>query len=175
MDKTLNTLKNSTGTGAASTPSHGQATLSAIGDVSIAAEEAVSGTPATPHWTRWLAIPLFMIAVYVVTSFVTIYTLRTSAYTQAFYTPLCAVFIAGLVFWRRQVWKVRARSWQAKVKADKDVLNSLAHEAANGANSIRANVTALREANPHLAATEHLQQVERALARIDQALTKSGK
>jgi len=173
MDKTSNRFQNSTG--AASMPAHGQATLSAIGDVSIAAADAVSSIPTAPRWTHWLAIPLFMILVYVATSFLTIYTLKSGPYVQAFCTPLLAVAIAGFVFWRCQVWKLRSKSWQAKVTADKNALNSLAHATANGMNAIRANVTALRETNSHLAGMEHLEQVDRALARIDQALEKSGK
>jgi len=161
------------GTPAASQPGQSQVTLSTIRDVSIAATNAMGGTSTAPRWTRWLALLGFMILLYVASSFVTMFTLTSKPRIQAFYTPLFAVAVAGLVFWRRQVWKFRLKDRRFEEEARENALNSLAHEAANGVNAIRANLTALREANSHAITGEHLQQVERAVARIDAALEKS--
>jgi biopolymer transport protein ExbB/TolQ len=114
-----------------------------------------------------------MILLYAASSFVTMSTLTAKPRIQAFYTPLFAVAIATLVFWRRQVWKFRLKDRRFEEKDRENALNSLAHEAANGVNAIRANLTAYQESNPHAHTDEHLQQVERALARIDAALEKS--
>jgi hypothetical protein len=161
------------GTVAGSQLGQSQATLATIRDVSIAATNAVGGTSTAPRWTRWLSLLGFMILFYVADSFVTICTLTSKPRIQAFYTPLFAVAIATLVFWRQQVWKFRCRDLRLQEKAQENALNSLAHETANGANAIRANLTAFQERNPETIADEHLQQVERALARIDAALEKS--
>ena len=150
----------------------GQATLSAISDVSIAATEAVDRVSAAPRSTRWLPLAGFLLLVYVASAFVAISTLKSGPRVQAFLTPLAPVLIATLVFWRRQVWKFRAREWRFKEKARQDALNSLAHETANGVNAIRANLAGLAENPKSLATAEHLEQVERALTRIDQALEK---
>ena len=160
------------GTAAASPPGQSQVTLSTIRDVSIAATNALGGPSTAPRWTRWLALLGFMILLYAASSFVTMSTLTAKPRIQAFYTPLFAVAIATLVFWRRQVWKFRLKDRRFEEKDRENALNSLAHEAANGVNAIRANLTAFGEANPHAITGEHLQQVERALARIDAALER---
>lgn len=89
-----------------------------------------------------------------------------------FVAPLVLVLIATLAFWRRQVWKFRARRARSLEKAQHDRLNSLAHETANALNAIRANLTGFREANSQAYAAEHGKQVEQALARIKAALAK---
>jgi hypothetical protein len=61
-----------------------------------------------------------------------------------FVAPLAVVAIAVVAFWRRQVWKFRARDWRFKAKVREDTLNSLAHETANGMNAIRANLAGKR-------------------------------
>jgi hypothetical protein len=162
--------ENGKGAQTASQPGQSQVTLSTIRDVSIAATNALGGTSTAPRWIRWLALLGFMILLYVASSLVTMCTLTSKPRIQAFYTPLFAVTVATLVFWRRQVWKFRLKDRKFQEKDRENALNSLAHETANGANAIRANLTAFREANPHAITDEHLQQVERALARIDAAL-----
>ena len=117
-----------------------QVTLSAIGDVSVAATEAVGRVAAAPRKTRWLPIFGFLLLVYIAGSLVAIYTHQSAPWVQAFVAPLLLVLIAALAFWRRQVWKFRARDWRFKEKVQQDALNSLAHETANGLNAIRANL-----------------------------------
>jgi hypothetical protein len=150
-----------------------QVTLSAIGDVSVAATEAVSRVAAAPRKTRWLPIFGFLLLVYIAGAWVAIYTLKSPPWVQAFVAPLPLVLIATLEFWRRQVWKFRARDGRFKEKVQQDALNSLAHETANGMNAIRANLTGFEEAISLPSAAEHLKQVEQTLGRIDAALEKA--
>lgn len=151
----------------------GQATLSAIGDVSVAATEAVGRVAAAPRRTRWLLIFGFLLLVFFAGSLMAIYTHMSAPWVQAFIAPLPLVLIAALVFWRRQVWKFRARDWRFKEKVQQDALNSLAHETANGLNAIRANLAGFEEADSLPSAAEHLKQVERSLERIEAAVEKA--
>ena len=148
-----------------------QATLSAIGDVSVAATEAVGRVAAAPR-RRWLALYAFLLLVYVVGSAVAVYTYVSAPWVQMFVAPLPLVLIAALVFWRCQVWKRRAQDWRFREKVRQDALNSLAHEAASSLNAIRANLTGIEDANSVSAALEHLKLVERSLSRISVALEK---
>ena len=150
-----------------------QITLSAIGDVSVAASEAVGRAAAAPRKTRWLPICGFLLLVYIGGSWVAIYTLKSPPWMQAFVTPLLLVIIAVFAFWRRQVWKFRARDWRFQEKVKQDALNSLAHETANGVNAIRANLAGFEEADSLPAAADHLKQVEQSLKRLDAALEKA--
>jgi hypothetical protein len=150
-----------------------QATLSAIGDVSVAATEAVGRVAAAPRKTHWLPIFGFLVLVYIAGSVMAIYTHKSPPWVQVFVAPLFLVLIATLTFWRRQVWKFRARDWRFKEKVQQDALNSLAHETANGVNAIRANLAGFEEAGSLSAATDHLKQVEQSLGRIDAALAKA--
>ncbi|MGD1154221.1 MAG: hypothetical protein ABSA41_00145 [Terriglobia bacterium] len=161
------------GAEAASKREPSQVTLSAISDVSIAATDAVGRISAAPRKTRWLPIFGFLLLVYITSGFVAIYTLKSEPWVRAFVAPLVPVLIAGVAFWRRQAWKFRSQEWKFKEQARQNALNSLAHETANGVNAIRANLTGFREVNPQPAAAEHLDQIDRALARIDAALEKS--
>ena len=155
-----------------STRVEGQATLSAIGDVSIAASEAVT-QGAAPGKNRWLRIVAFLLFVYAAGSWAAIDALKSPPWAQAFVAPLGVVLIATLTFWRRQVWKYRARDWKFKEKARQDALNSLAHVTANGLNAIRANLLGIFEPGSSPSTAEHRKQVEQALERMEAALTKA--
>jgi signal transduction histidine kinase len=150
-----------------------QVTLSAIGDMSVAATEAVGRVAAAPRRTRWLPLIGFLLLVYIAGSLVAIYTLKSEPWVQAFVAPLPLVLIAALAFWRRQVWKFRARDWRFKEKIQQNALNSLAHETSNGVNAIRANLAGFSDADSLPSAAEHLKLVERSLERIDTALEKA--
>jgi hypothetical protein len=173
MSEFIKTPQGGDGDGAASKREAGQATLAAISDVSIAATEAMGGISAAPPSTRWLPIAGFLLLIYVASIFVAIFTLKSEPLVRAFLTPLLPVITAALVFWRRQVWKFRTREWRFKERERQGALNSLAHEAANSANAIRANLPGLVEAKDSTAAVEHLKEVDGALARIDAALEKA--
>ncbi len=123
--------------------------------------------------THWLPIFGFLVLVYIAGSVVAIYTHKSAPWVQAFVAPLLLVLIATIEFWRRQVWKFRARDWKFKETVRQDALNSLAHETANGLNAIRANLAGFDEADSLPAAAGHLKQVEQSLGRIDGALAKA--
>jgi signal transduction histidine kinase len=150
-----------------------QATLSAIGDVSVAATNAVGRVAAGPRKTRWLPIAGFLVVVYILGSVAAIYAHPSAPWVQVFVAPLAVVVIAVVAFWRRQVWKFRARDWRFKAKVREDTLNSLAHETANGLNAIRANLAGFEDADSLPSAAEHLKQVERSLGRIAAAVDKA--
>jgi ABC-type nickel/cobalt efflux system permease component RcnA len=173
MIKTTKDPSEGNGAGRESKREASQVTLSAIGDVSVAATEAVSRVGATSTRTRWLPILSFLFLVYVAGSLTAIYAHNSKPWVQVFVAPLVLVLIAVLAFWRRQVWKHCARDWQFKEKTRQDKLNSLAHETSNGLNVIRANLAGFEEADCLHSATEHLRQVERSLERIDAAIEKA--
>jgi predicted lipid-binding transport protein (Tim44 family) len=173
MTKSIKSSSDGDGAQRSSKREASQATLSAIGDVSVAATEAVGRVAAAPRKTRWLPIIGFLLLVYIAGSMMAIYTHESPPWVQAFAAPLLLVLIATLAFWRRQMWKFRACEWRFKEKVRQDALNSLAHETANGLNAIRANLAGFDEAESLPAATAHLKQVEQALERIDAALAKA--
>ncbi len=80
--------------------------------------------------------------------------------------------MAVLAFWRRQVWKLRARDARLQAKVQQNALNSLAHQTANSLNAIRANLAGFSDADSPPLAAAHLKQVEQALASIDAALKR---
>jgi len=161
------------GTHGESKRAESQATLSAIGDVSVAATEQLGQVAPAPHRTHWFRILAFLLLAYLAGAWVAIYTHNSAPWVQAFIAPLPLALIATLAFWRRQVWKYRARDWRFKEKARQNALNSLAHETANGLNALRANLTGFQEAESFRSAAEHLKQLERSLGRIDTALQKA--
>jgi signal transduction histidine kinase len=150
-----------------------QITLSAIGDVSVAATESVGQVTSAPRRAHWLPIISFLVGVYVAGAWLAIYTLKSAPWVQAFVAPLPLALVAALAFWRRQAWKFRAREEKFKGKTQQDALNSLAHETANGLNAIRANLSGFEESDSLPSAAEHMKQVERSLQRIDAALERA--
>lgn len=150
-----------------------QATLSAIGDVSVAATNALGRVAAGPRKTRWLPIAGFLVVVYILGSVAAIYAHPSAPWVQVFVAPLAVVVIAVVTFWRRQEWKFRASDWRFKAKVREDTLNSLAHETANGLNAIRANLAGFEDADSLPSAAEHLKQVDRSLGRIAAAVDKA--
>jgi signal transduction histidine kinase len=150
-----------------------QVTLSVIGDVSVAATEAIGRIAAAPLQTRWLPIYVFLLITYVAGSLVAIYAYESAPWVQVFITPLPLVLIAAVEFWRRQVWKFRAQGWKFKEQVQRDALNSLAHETANGLNAIRANLTALAESDSRANSAEHLEVVEESLGLIAAAVEEA--
>jgi signal transduction histidine kinase len=150
-----------------------QVTLSVIGDVSVAATDAIDRVAAAPLQTRWLPIYVFLLFTYVAGSLVAIYTYESEPWVQVFVAPLPLVLIAAVEFWRRQVWKFRAQDRRFKEQVQQDALNSLAHETATGLNAIRANLTALTESDCPANSAEHLEIVERSLGRIAAAVERA--
>ncbi len=151
----------------------GQATLSTISEVSVAAEETLSRTKAPRRAFRWLAIPGFFLLAYIASSLVAIYALKSEPWVRVFLAPLAPVFLATLAFaWSRR-WKSRAQALGAAGEAWRNAAGSLGHEAANGVNAIRANLIAFRLANPPAEGHDHLEEIEQACARLDAAVESS--
>ena len=171
MSESPNNRSNGNNAGAGSSREAGQTTLSAIGDVSMAATGALGSATAASWKLRGLAILGFVIFTYLISTLAVLLTWKSAPWVRAFIVPLCPMLIAALVFWRVQVWKARSREWQRKEHARHDDLNSLLHVTANGLNAIRANLMGFREAAAE--PSPHLEQVESALARIDAAVGKS--
>ncbi len=151
----------------------GQATLSTISEVSVAAEETLSRAKRPAHASRWLAVPGFFLSIYIASSLLAIYALKSPPWVQVFLAPLVPVFLATLAFALSRRWKSRARNLNSHQRAWQNAAGSLGHEAANGVNAIRANLIAFRLANSQVEGREHLEEIEQACARLDAAVEKS--
>jgi hypothetical protein len=151
----------------------GQVTLSTIGDVSVAAGDALSRASEVPQATRWLPILGFLFLAYLACCWLTVYFCKSAPWVRAFLVPLFPVLIATVAFWWRQRWKLQAKDREYKLKLWQAALVSLGHEAANAVNAIRANLTAFRLANAQLSNPEHLDEIESGTKRIEAAVQHS--
>jgi len=150
-----------------------QATLSTVGDISVAATESIGRLASAPGGTRWLPILGFLLLVYIATCLVVLFSFKSDPWVRAFLTPLFAVLIATAAFWRRQVWKLRAKGESFDSKGRQSALGSLSHEASSAANAIRANLTGFWLAYPQAVHSEFLKAIDLATTRIDKALRKA--
>jgi hypothetical protein len=150
-----------------------QATLSIVGDISVAATGSIGRTAPAPGAARWLLLLGFFLLVYVATCLVTLFSFKRDPWVRAFLTPLFSVLVATAAFGWSQRWKFRAKSESFKLKVRQNALGSLSHEASSAANAVRANLTGFRLAHPQAAQSEFLSAIELATARIDKALQKS--
>jgi hypothetical protein len=150
-----------------------QATLSTVGDISLAAADSIGHARAAPHATRWFPILGFFLLVYVATCLVTSFSFKGAPWVRAFLTPLFSALLATAAFCWGQRWKFRAKGESFKLKAQQNALGSLSHEASSAANAIRANLAGFRLAHPQTAQSEHLSAIELATARIGKALQKA--
>jgi hypothetical protein len=150
-----------------------QATLSTLGDISVAASDSIGRAAAPPSSTRWLPILGFFLLVYFATCLVSLFSFKREPWVRAFLTPLFPVLIATAAFCWRQVWKFRAKDESFKLKEWQKALGSLSHEATSAANAIRANLAGFRLANPEASQPELLNAIERATTRVDRAVQKA--
>lgn len=151
-----------------------QVTLSTLGDVSVAASDALTALAPVPRHTRWIPIVLVGVTSYGLSVGFAWWVLESLSPRVSFAViPLVPVLIVMAVFWRRQRWKFRAREWQAKFKMWEEALDSLGYEAINAVNAIRANLIGFRLSNPTVLAPEHLEVIEQATHRIERAVRKS--
>jgi hypothetical protein len=150
-----------------------QATLSTLGDLSVAASDSIERAAATPRATRWFPILGFFFLVYIATCLVTLFTFKQDPWVRAFLAPLFPVLVATTAFCWRQRWKFRARGERSRSKEWQNALGSLSHEATSAANAIRANLRGFRLAHPQASQSELLSAIELATARIDRALQKA--
>lgn len=169
-------VRNQPTDGEGSSPSNrevSQVTLSTIGDLSMAAADLSGHAAVAGRAIRWLSIMAFLVVVYVVLCFATLFSLKRDPVVRAFLMPLFPALIATLAFWWRQQWKVRAKGANLRLNALKNTLGSISHEASCAANAIQANLAGFRLANPPLSESGHLRAIELATARIGDALQKS--
>jgi hypothetical protein len=150
-----------------------QVTLSTIGDISVAAAETLGRVWRAPQKVRSIPILGFFILVYLVSCWLTVLAFKAAPWFRAFCVPLFPVLIATLAFWWSQRWRVRAQEWRFKLKVWQEALQSLGHEAANAANAIRANLIAVRLANPQASKSEHLNEIESGTKRMETAVQAS--
>jgi len=87
--------------------------------------------------------------------------------------PLLPTVVATLTYWSRQRWRSRSKMQQEQYRAWREALETVCYEAINAANAIRANVIALKLANPDLRAPEHLGVLDESLARIAKVVQKA--
>jgi len=150
-----------------------QATLSTVGDISLAAADSIGQARPALRATRWFPILGFFLLVYVATCLVALFSFKSDPWVRAFLTPLFSVLLATAAFCWGQRWKFRAKGESFKLEARQNALGSLSHEASSAANAIRANLAGFRLAHPQTAQSEHLSAIELATGRIDKALQKA--
>ncbi len=151
-----------------------QVTLSTLGDVSVAASDALTAISVASKRTRWISI-LFVAAVSYTASVALTWKIvgTFSPEIAVVVIPLFPVSLVAVVFWWRQRWKFRARQWQSKFKMWEEALDSLGYEAINAVNAIRANLIGFRLNNPTVMTPEHLDVIEEATRRIERAVQKA--
>jgi hypothetical protein len=151
-----------------------QVTLSAIGDVSVAASESLNQVSEAPKEIIWKPIIMFVLVVYG-SSVALAWPLveASSFWVRALLIPVFPVLCAATAFWWRQKWKFRAKDWKFKLKLWQEALDSVGYEAINSVNAIRANLIGFRLANPQVPMAEHLDVIEEGARRIDGVIQKA--
>lgn len=150
-----------------------QATLSVIGDVSVAASEAMKRPRAPLRPAAWRAALVFLALAYAGGAAWAWLLLPAAELSTVALLPLLPVLCAAGAFWWGRRWKLRAADETLRLKASEEALNSLGHAAANSANAVRANLISFRLSTPEAAPSEHLNEVELAARRLDTALRRA--
>jgi len=149
-----------------------QVTLSVIGDVSVAASEAM-GISEAPKAVTWWTSALFFLLIYLFSLGAGWLVRGEASLPTIALIALGPVVVATIVFWRCRVWRFRAKTWKRQVEIMEEALFSLRYEAANAANAIRANLIGFRLANPQVLMPEHLDVIQMETERIDLVVQKS--
>ncbi|GEM_PF-489286 len=149
-----------------------QVTLSVIGDVSVAASEAMGISEAPKAVTWWTSLFFFLLAYAFSLGAGWLVRGETPLSTIAL-IALGPVILATVVFWRCRLWRFRAKTWKRELEIMEEALFSLRYEAANAANAIRANLIGFRLANPQVLMPEHLDVIQMETERIDLVVQKS--
>ncbi|GBC78022.1 hypothetical protein HRbin08_01508 [bacterium HR08] len=149
-----------------------QVTLSVIGDVSVAASEAM-GISEAPKAVTWRTSVLFFILAYALSVGVGWLVRSEAPLSTVAIVALGPVILATVVFWRCRLWRFRAKTWKRQLEIMEEALFSLRYEAANAANAIRANLIGFRLANPQVLMPEHLDVIQMETERIDLVVQKS--
>jgi len=149
-----------------------QRALSAIGDVGV----AVSAAAARPRPVRrrsWPALFLFTLAIYAL-GLAAGWLVGLRDTLALAYLPLASTLPAFALFWLYQEWKLRAREREARLKAARKELETVAYACANAANAIRANLLGLHSAHSDAARAAHLEEINLAARRIEAVVEKAG-
>lgn len=150
-----------------------QATLSVIGDVSVAASDASSALGEAPRETKWKPVLLCTALVYMGSLGFAWLLARSALWARVLFIPLFPVLCTGAAFWWRQKWKFRAKDWQYKLKIWQDALDSVSHETVNTVNAVRAQLIGFRLANPKVSFPEHLDIIQEETLRVDTIIQKA--
>jgi hypothetical protein len=150
-----------------------QATLSAIGDVGVAASEMFAEGGEAPRTRAWPSLIAFVLLLYVSSVAVALGTFKSAPLVRLLVTPCFLILCAATAFWSSQVWKLRARNLKFRLKIWQDALDSLGHEVANAANAVQMNLTGFRMANPQVQMPEHLDEIKAGVNRIKTVVQKS--
>ena len=150
-----------------------QRTISIIGDVSLAASDAVDRAGTAQARASWVALFLFVAGVYAGSIAAARFVVPTLTPRQYLLVPLLPTLCAALAFRLREHWKLRAGTRERKIKIWQEALDLLGHEAANGVNAVRANLMAFLQVQGDPAPSEHLRQIDDATRRIESAVRSS--
>jgi hypothetical protein len=150
-----------------------QRTISIIGDVSLAASDALDRAGTAQARASWAALSLFVAGVYAGSIAAARFLVPTLTPRQLLLIPLLPSLCAAFAFRLRQHWKLRAGNRERKIKIWQEALDSLGHEAANGVNAVRANLMAFLQVHGDVAPSEHLKQIDDATRRIELAVRSS--
>jgi len=149
-----------------------QVTLSVIGDVSVAASEAM-GISEAPQAVTWRTSLFFFFLAYALSLGVGWLVREGTPLSTIALIALGPVILATAVFWRCRLWRFRAKTWKRELEIMEEALFSLRYEVANAANAIRANLIGFRLANPQVLMPEHLDVIHMETERIDLVVQKS--
>ncbi len=149
-----------------------QVTFSVIGDVSVAASEAM-GISDAPRVVTWRTSAFFFLFAYLLSLGAGWLVRGGASLSTIALIALGPVVLATIVFWRCRVWRFRARTWKRQLEIMEEALFSLRYEAANAANAIRAQLIGFRLANPQVLMPEHLDVIRMETERIDLVVQKS--
>lgn len=145
-----------------------QATLSIIGDVSVAASEAMR----RPQEDRRIWKPIVMFGIHTAAAGLLGFFLISSP-ERVRWVPLVVVVVAALGFWDAEYWKRRGGAAERKLSAWQEALNFVGHESANAVNAIRANLSSFRLNHPTPAEADHLEAIDGATQRIEAVIQRA--
>lgn len=150
----------------------GQVTLSTIGDIHVAVDDAVQQTGSTANRVGWTGIAAYTLLAYLAGLSALLCLDTAPRAGDLIKAPLAPAAVGLLAAWSRARWKTRAWSAQAGLRAARNSSASLAHEAATGLDAIRAHMIALAAAEPECAASAHFAIMSRGADRINATLRR---
>lgn len=150
----------------------GQVTLSTIGDIHVAVDDAVHQTQPSANRAGWAGVAAYTLLAYMAGLFALLSLDTAPRAGDLIKAPLAPAAVGLLAAWSRARWKTCARNAQAGLRAARNSSASLVHEAATGLDAIRAQMIALAAAVPKCAASAHFAIMGRGADRISAALRR---